>query len=459
MHPDLSLRPGLSAPLVPATGGFAPVRVDFRWTPGTARVDLPPQWCRMDTSARLVAMVSSDSRRAQGPAQPASQPGTSSQAASWPVPDDPSTSAAAATSALSAAWARAHVAADAVARAGTSAAASSAATAAAPAAVADGTNATAEFFHFFRAQHPGVQAHIGLVPHELHMGRAPYIDLRGVARVPGGGISETETVWDSCLVLANIPSQPVPPEHDLPSVLYFDVCLAGSPPTSGSLEPYVAQRQSDLATVTALMSALDKSPSFRKLIHHAIAQRNLPLAAPERWSIVLLSPIAERDGLPLYEAIGIRRTTRVMTLPLRDARPLGNHFYVFKGGGLMPMNPVCYAVRAMVAALTGANPLNPAPWMGADGRIDPQCVVALGAGERGAVDYLSQRILAELGLDYQWISPLAFAEGVLATPPGDTPPVWRLTDTLRQAFDAIGGVGAVEQYVAWQDTYLRQQYP
>ncbi len=76
------------------------------------------------------------------------------------------------------------------------------------------------------------------------------------------------------------------------------------------------------------------------------------------------------------------------------------------------------------------------------------------------MDFLSQRIMAELGLPfYRWLSPLPFMEGIDATPQGDAWPVWQPTDAARQAFEAIGGIRAVEEYVDWQDAYLQGQFP
>ncbi|CAM3572976.1 hypothetical protein BOSP111201_13085 [Bordetella sputigena] len=401
-----------------------------------ARVDLPPRWCTGVLPAKLVACLPSETRRAAGLAMPPAAGGSADVActshAAAAIPDDPSASPP-----------RTHAG-----------------------AMGDGAQYTcsnAEFLQLFRTAHPGVQPCIGLVPHELRMGRSRYLDLNQVERTPTGNISETETVWDSCLVLSDAQGRTTPAGQDLSSSLYFDSILLQAEPAPGQIAAFLAQKQAERQTLVTLLSRLDMSATYRLLLRRAVDQGLLNLSGPQRWFVALVPPSAQRDGMAFYGAadstLGVDRARRLITLPLRDDRPVGNFLHLFAGGRLMPMDPVCHAIRAMVSVLSEANPHSPLAWTGADGRVDPQRIVQLGAGERGAVDYLSQRILAELGLDYLWLSPLTFAQGgpdIVAT---DVPLVWRLGETARRAFDAIGGIDAVEQYVAWQNAYLEELFP
>lgn len=404
-----------------------------------ARVDLPPRWCTGVIPAKLMACLPSEARRAAvlatAPAAGGGAGAASASHATAAVPDDPSVSPP-----------RTH-------------AGAARATDDAP----QYTCSNAEFLQLFRTAHPGVQPCIGLVPHELRMGRSRYLDLNQVERAPAGNISETETVWDSCLVLSDAQKRTIPAGQVLSSSLYFDSILPQPEPAPGQMAAFLAQKQADRQTLVVLLSRLDMSATYRVLLRRAVDEGILNLSGPRRWFVALVSPNAHRDGMAFYgtadSTIGVDRARRLITLPLRDDRPVGNFLHLFAGGRLMPMDPVCHAIRAMVSVLSGANPQSPLAWMGADGRVDPRRIIELGAGERGAVDYLSQRILAELGLEYRWLSPLTFALGAPDAVATGASLVWRLGETARRAFDAIGGVDAVEQYVAWQDAYLEEQFP
>lgn len=428
--------PSAGSSLFPAPPN-APGAASFSSGPGrAARVDLPPRWCTGVLPAKLVACFPSEIRRAAGmdttTAAGASADVASSSHAAAAIPDDPSTSPPAT-------------------HAG--------ATGGAPQYICS----NADFLQLFRTVHPGVQPCIGLVPHELHMGRSRYFDLNRVERAPTGNISETETVWDSCLVLSDAQGRTIPAGRVLSSSLYFDSMLLQAEPAPGQMAAFLAQKQADRQTLVMLLSRLDMSATYRALLRRAVDEGLLNLSGPGRWSVALVSPSDQRDGMAFYGAadstIGVNRAKRLITLPLRDDRPVGNFLHLFAGGRLMPMDPVCHAIRAMVSVLSEANPQSPLAWMDADGRVAPQRIVELGAGERGAVDYLSQRILAELGLEYRWLSPVTFAPGAPDAIATGAPLVWRPGETARRAFDAIGGIDAVEQYVAWQDAYLEELFP
>ncbi|OZI20343.1 hypothetical protein CAL26_22805 [Bordetella genomosp. 9] len=328
---------------------------------------------------------------------------------------------------------------------------------------------TGEFLQIFRAVYPDTRAVIGLVPHELRMGRSRYLDLNGVERAPAGNISETETVWNSCVVLGDAKRRAMPDEQALSSSLYFDSILLQAEPGPSQAAAFLAQKQVDQQTLTTLLSQLDKSATFKVLLRRAVEENVLTLSGPRRWLVALVSPGGHRDGMAFYgggggtgttgTAFGVDRANQLITLPLRDDRPVGNFLYLFAGGRLLPLDPVCHAIRALVSVLTEADPQSPSAWMGVGGRIDPQRIVDLGAGERGAVDYLSQRILAELGLECRWLSPLHFIPDTTDAIATGAPLAWRPGDAMRLALNALGGVEALDQYVAWQNVYLEEQFP
>lgn len=299
------------------------------------------------------------------------------------------------------------------------------------------------------------------------MGRLPYLDLDGIERRPTGSISETQTVWDASRLLWKAVQAPVPPEGDLPSISYFDVNLGADAMDAimrNEFSPGHTFRQweTDKLAVRAFLAEMDKSPTFRKLVRLAVQLKHLTLAAPGqwgRWGVSGASPLpASGLDAALYGQMGTDLLARRIVVPLRDSRPIGNEYYLFKGGVLLPMNAASQAARYFVSALTGVMLPYNGSWLGADQRVDPMRVGMLGAGERGAVDYLVQRIFKELQLDYCWISPLPFTQRrFLPLPDGSLAAV--PDAATENAFDTLGGIAAVQGYVAWQDQYLGLLFP
>lgn len=395
----------------------------FRWAEGTARVDLPPSWCAVPPGARILTVVPSETPRAQMAGQGPSSgeaTGQHNSWSTWSMPGHASGSQA-----------------------------------------PDGGCSTMEFLRAFSAANPGVQPQMGLIPHTLRMGRTPYIDLNGAQRIPMGRISETETVWNTCVILADAYARPIPREGDVPSWQYFDCVTLDQPAVPGDLAAIEAQKQIDRQCLANLCALLDQSPTYRRLVRQAVDRGHLHLsAAAARWTVAMVSPHAHRDGTALYHALGVDGKNRLLMLPMRDAMPVGNELYLFKGGFLMPMSPICYSVRALLIAITQAMPPSQASWRGPNGCVDPARIAEQGAGERGVVDYLAQRIMGEIGTPaYSWLSPLTFVDGDPVTPPAARPPLWRPAAAVRQGFDAIGGIAAVQEYVEWQDAFLQGQFP
>ncbi|CAM3572874.1 hypothetical protein BOSP111201_13075 [Bordetella sputigena] len=439
----------------------------FRVSSAVARLDLPPSWLgELPRQVKLVTFAVCETPRAQAAAGRSIQLMTSTllpvvsmaprpPAVSTPeaAPADPAASRSAGSPSPAA------LEAPAIAPAGASAAGPS--TSAAPSAA---STAADDFIRSFRALYPGMPAHPALVPESLRMGRLPYLDLRGIARSPTGLISETQTVWDASQLLWSAARAPVPPEGDLASISYFDVNVAAEAIDAimrDDFEPGPTFRQweTDKLAVRTFLTEMDKSPTFRKLVRLAVELKRLPLTAPGRWGVSGTSPLpGSGPDAALYGQMGPDLGTRRIVVPLRDSRPLGNEYYLFKGGVLLPMNAASQTARYFVSALTGAMLPYSGSWLGADQRVDPMRVGVLGAGERGAVDYLVQRIFKELELDYCWISPLPFTRSQpLMLPDGS----WAAVPdaAMESAFDALGGIAAVQGYVEWQDQYLGLLFP
>ncbi|ANN70697.1 hypothetical protein [Bordetella bronchialis] len=321
----------------------------------------------------------------------------------------------------------------------------------------------------------------GTVPPGFKMGYAAYRDLNGTLRHPHGRVRHTESVWAAGQVLTEARWAPITVQSNLPIVAYFNLLVeAGNGQAAGlPLAPadpawtYVQQAMVDTALE---LRRLDASPTLRQLVRVAVEQGRLPVSGPGRWVAKVACPAGCAD---LGRAIGPPdgpqaafkdpflpdHACRVVTLPLPGSEPPGNRYYLSRAGeseeiALRQMSARACTVRALVCTLLGARPAGPERWVGTDGLIDPQRVVIFGMGERGAVDYLAQRILRELQPDAPvWLSPIPFGIDNLVTPPGKKWPEARLNDAMQAAIAANGGLQAVARYVAAQDEYLQEHYP
>jgi hypothetical protein len=322
-----------------------------------------------------------------------------------------------------------------------------------------------------------------IVPHGFPMGRTAFHDLNGDLRHPNGRVGGTETVWTTGQVLTAAARAPVPPEGDLPLSAYFNVEVDMGP--DGVVPEYdhraMVYRQLLTQHVVHAMSHLEKSPTMRKLIRMAVAQGRLSIAQQDHWIAKVAQPNAVRSPYSLHGFESTHATyvipfqsdpaQRVLTLPPPVSEPVGGRYYLSpretsaQPGApcpetLRPRSVQACMIRAMVSSLTGVAPALHMSWMDAQGEVAPWRIAELGVGERGAVDALTQRIGRELNLpDCAWLSPLPFGDGSLVTPPGRQWPEPRLNDAVVRALDAIGGIEAVQRYVAAQDEYLESRYP
>lgn len=305
-----------------------------------------------------------------------------------------------------------------------------------------------------------------IVPHEMRMGRTPHVDIDGVRQHPSGRISETETVWTALQVLCAAQQAPVPPEGDRPVSAYFNIEVeaVGNPifPVPVQYAGYSQEHATSAkAGLEAELTILERSATFRQLIRSAVHAGRLGLETDRRWTVRIVPPMGFCDGLAVFSAAFLPDSERrTLLVPSLQSPLIAGRYYLAEQGGVTPVGSSCSTIQAIIATLTGTTPPAHAAWLDRLGGIDPRRICELGAGERGAVGYLTQRVVRELfSVGVPWLSSLPFADANLGSKPDPIGGLTPLNVETRQALNAIGGVAGVKRYVEWQDHYIEACYP
>jgi hypothetical protein len=298
------------------------------------------------------------------------------------------------------------------------------------------------------------------------MGRTPYIDVDGAERRPSGRISETETVWTALQLLFAAARAPVPSGGDRPLSTYLNIEVeaVGNP-----IFPFPAQYGDFLqnhtagakAALEAEFAVLDRSGTFRQLVRAAVHAGRLGAGADRRWTVRVVPPMGFRNGLAVFRTgFAPDNERRTLVLPSIESPLMAGRYYLAPQGTVTAVGASCITMQAVVAMLTGMGPRLHAAWLDGAGDVDPRRIRELGAGERGAVTYLVQRIIRELFPgEVVWLSSLPFGDGNLGVGPHPVSGVGRLNRETQRALDDIGGVAEVARYVSWQDRYLEHRCP
>jgi hypothetical protein len=180
-----------------------------------------------------------------------------------------------------------------------------------------------------------------------------------------------------------------------------------------------------------------------------------------RWTLRVVPPAGFRGGLAVFRGDFVPdEQRRTLTVPSIESPLMAGRYYLAAGGVVTPLGASCATMHAIVSILTGIEPRQHAAWMDGAGGIDPRRIRELGAGERGAVAYLVQRMVRELfPSGAPWLSALPFGDSNLAIGPHPSSGIGRLNDETRRALNDIGGVDEVARYVQRQDEYLEGRCP
>jgi hypothetical protein len=305
-----------------------------------------------------------------------------------------------------------------------------------------------------------------IVPHEMRMGRQPFTDVAGVQRHPSGRISETETVWMALQVLNAAAHAPVPPEGDKPVSAYLDIRVeqvSNAIFPCSSQYPYFGARDEARRTeaLESELSILDRSPTFRQMLRLAIQEGRLGLARDQRWTVRIVPPMGYRGELAVFPAPFVPDAgARTLAVPALDSPPVAGCYYLAEQGLVTAFGPSCATMQGVLAMLTGLDPPSAVPWLDAAGCVDARRIRELGAGERGPVACLVQRIVRELfPIGRPWLSSLPFKDGNLAVRPDPSSGAGHLNGDILQALNAIGGIAAINRYLDWQDAYIEKHFP
>lgn len=225
-----------------------------------------------------------------------------------------------------------------------------------------------------------------------------------------------------------------------------------------TIDPYkarVAGKEHEIsATFNFYKNLYDKSQTFRALYN--LAERMGFINPLERWTLAIGEPQLTELNVPRLDNEEEIRTTfaepfRVNMLNRRVHMPtlaspvaLDNK-YIAPGGQYVHLPPETTYVHEMVHVLTGGMPDPQSNWPKIyAGLRNPNNAGRHYFGERGAVEYLTQRILKEAGID---------------VPPRLTYLV--LKDKHRLQMPSVGpsDYRLLEDYVKLQDDYLATLFP
>ncbi|ANN80047.1 hypothetical protein [Bordetella flabilis] len=298
------------------------------------------------------------------------------------------------------------------------------------------------------------------------MGRTPYIDVDGVQRHPNGRISQSETVWTALQVLCAAQRAPVPPGGDSPLSSYLDIEVepVGNPifPPPAEYGDFLRNHAARAkAALEAEFAVLERSATLRQLIRFAVHAGRLGTDADHRWTLRVVPPAGFRDGLSVFRADFVPdKVQRALIVPSIESPLIAGRYFLAAEGAVTAVGASCATMHAIISILAGIEPRKHAAWMDGAGGIDPRRIREWGAGERGAVAYLVQRMVRELfPSGAPWLSALPFGDSNLASGPHPRLGLGRLNDETRRALNDIGGVNGVARYVRWQDEYLEGRCP
>jgi hypothetical protein len=310
------------------------------------------------------------------------------------------------------------------------------------------------------------------IPADIKSGRKIYHDRSGVPYVPQGKISQTETVVRASRILElTTDVTPRVPWGEAFSD-YFNVLVDnGKTPALVAPNPElrnaggeVGMNQTVLEDTKDLFVKLTKSATFQGLLNRAVGEARLGTAANHRWTIRVMLP-----GADASHAGRIPVDFQQLTVSIPYLRNPANKqpFYMSKGGQLVPMSTRRAIVRNYVTMLTDEISPSLAPWS-RQGRLDPHTFNTLGLGERGALDYLAERIMREIESPMPALlshlpldeSHASFVQTTSGNQGGRASRVTlRWNDKTKQAIDEAGGFPSLERYVALQDKYLDGVFP
>ncbi|WP_157664908.1 hypothetical protein [Bordetella genomosp. 9] len=305
-----------------------------------------------------------------------------------------------------------------------------------------------------------------IVPHDMRMRRETYIDADGAVRRRSGRISETETVWHAMQILCAADEAPVPDGGDQPIAAYLNIAIeaVGNPifPVPAGFDLFRAGHEAKgKAALEEQLAILDRSPTFRRLIRLARHTCRLGVDPQHRWTVRVVPPAGYREGLAVYTRPYVRDDeARVLTVPAQDSPPMAGQYYLTEWGPVMALGPGCAIVQAVIAMLAGLPLPEHVAWKGPDGGVEPQRLMELGAGERGAIGYLAQRVVREIfPVARPWLTSLPFGDTNLLAPADPVSAVAQLNPETMGALVTLGGVAALKRYMDWQDAFIEGRYP
>ncbi|CAM3354229.1 hypothetical protein BOSP111201_00615 [Bordetella sputigena] len=322
------------------------------------------------------------------------------------------------------------------------------------------------------------------IPAGILSGRRPYV-LDGVRHHPGAEVSKTETVVAARRVLERATD---PTEHaDLLADFdrYFDIGVSAGRKSAFIKNDPALRHPVAWQDFTARMAEQIRdfikqlyrgSETFRRIVNGAVRAR--PVTGPDnprwrvaipRWLVEIRLPdqIAIRSGVDHYTGeLAGNSAARHAAVPYPFGGRIGTGSYFLTADGTVATRDVQHeTVRGLLQMFTGASDPSVQAWT-RNGVLRPEILLTHGAGERGGLELLAQRVLKETGRDHAPIVsllPFPRKQVKLTRMAPDEPHLDFTSGTLAyepaRTLEQAGGVGGVNEYVALQDRYLDALFP
>jgi hypothetical protein len=295
-----------------------------------------------------------------------------------------------------------------------------------------------------------------------------YIASDGARVEPLGRLSRTQTVVDTMAILRQLDwteSGRIDWNSHFDSLFKIEVgALEGTAyaATTAYADVGGAALASGLqmaqhGSLRALFVRFAASPTFNAIMRHAIGSGMLSADAPWTLETELCRELVE--GLSLYDTAAPVAAPRTIRLPFMYAAAEYGKYYLTQAGRLTAKSPMRMTLERLIERFTGAKHPNADAWL-EDGVIDEDAFAPLGLGERGAINLLANRVLAEMGVprNIYW-SHVPFDDSLVETRVGEDMADRFLLDDIEQQFENEGALYLLRWYVERQDRYIGHYFP
>jgi hypothetical protein len=292
------------------------------------------------------------------------------------------------------------------------------------------------------------------IPDDIPRQNGRFLDATWNAQQTGNLVSETETVFVTRQLLEQATDTSVHADVDDTFDDYFDfkVDLNNSAyrkelEQTGQLGAKAIYMQDNVRNFYLDLYA--NSPTFRRLYNRARLDDGLRGSytyggATGKWTIQIEDPEAEAELATFVDQnFRVEQMNKLVHVPNLASKPQSGHQYITDGGELAPFSAERTLVHEMMHILTNVYDPDITHYY-KNGELDEAAVQTSGLGERGAIEYMTQRIMEEAGIKTRpRLSYMSYTEDDI--------------DVLTLAFSY--DYGSLDRYVKLQNDYLEALFP